>query len=806
MKKIATILSLCCVVIISLIPTQAWTQTDTVFWFAAPDLEIGHQQTPVQFCFTTYESAATITVEQPTNSAFPTTTFTVPAGSFYVLDVSNWVDFIESKPANTVLNRGFRISSTAFISCYYESVGDNSEMYTLKGSSGMGTDFLVPMQVGFNSNYTSSTSSIEIIATEDNTLVQITAPVALQGGIAAGSTITVVLQRGQSYVVRSAGTSASEHLHNTVIHSNKRIVVNSTDDSVASGQGCVDLIGEQLVPVTMTGRRYVAIRNYSSYSVNFERVFVFPLHDNTTVWFNGVPQTISQGNFIDHLLIDTATLIVSDFPIVVYQITATGCEQGGTILPNVECTGSYSVSHLRPNISTMIVTIVTETVHTGNFTLNGNSNAITAADFHPLAADSSLSYCLKNISNIVPTGTVMTLTNSSGRFHLGILDGNNTGSCSYGFFSDYNKASYLFFDMDSLYCRGDSIVFNYFAPNVSNVVLTCPNGQQLTNPPFVFSNADSSLNGFYYIDGVDTSSCFVSFADSIYIRVVGNPSDTTLSKVILEDSLPYTLNGESYSQSGIYVQHLTNAAGCDSVITLALTVVPALELSLTVTGDTVCAGDSVTLSAVADSIIVLPLIAIGDILCTDGTTERPANFLASGKTALGVVFYVDSTGAHGWAVHPHDQSEQVRWTSLYNDDVPGASHHDNFWITGDLPDYEGYANTQSIWAAGDSISYPAAHTVDFPNGWYLPAIGQLDILFSEMVMLNPSLQLINGTPFPMNTALNYWSSTQSAEESPWFAWYVASNGRVDYMDKMYDYEYYYGEANSYLRVRSIRNF
>ena len=82
----------------------------------------------------------------------------------------------------------------------------------------------------------------------------------------------------------------------------------------------------------------------------------------------------------------------------------------------------------------------------------------------------------------------------------------------------------------------------------------------------------------------------------------------------------------------------------------------------------------------------------------------------------------------------------------------------------------------------------------------------MDVLFSEMVILNPSLQLINGTPFPMNTVLNYWSSTQSAEESPWFAWYVTSNGRVDYMDKMYDYEYYYGETNSHLRVRSIRNF
>lgn len=495
-------------------------QIDTVFWFAPPDLEIAHQQTPIQFCFTTYGSAATITVEQPTNIAFPTTTFTVPADSFYVFDVSNWVDAIETKPANTVLNRGFRISSTAYISCYYESVGNNSEMYTLKGSSGLGTDFLVPMQSSFNSNdYGDNFSSVEIIATQNNTVVQITCPVALQGGVAAGDTITVTLQRGQSYAIRAAETLASQHLFNTVIHSSKPICVNTTDDSVESGWGCVDLIGEQLVPINMTGRRYVAVRNFSSYDNAFEKVYVFPLSSNTTVMFNGVPQTVSQGSFIDRQLTDTATLITSNNPIIVFQITATGCEQGGTMLPHLECTGSYSVSHLRPNIESMIVTLVTETIHTGNFTLNGNPNAITAADFHPLANDPTLSYCLKDISHLVPTGTVMTLTNSSGLFQLGILDGDSGGSCSYGFFSDYARSSYVQFTMDNYYCVGDSIVFHYSAPNVDSLVLTGPNGLHLSTPPFSLSYANLSMSGWYYLEGADTASCFNVLSDSIFISV-----------------------------------------------------------------------------------------------------------------------------------------------------------------------------------------------------------------------------------------------------------------------------------------------
>ena len=152
-------------------------QTDTVFWFAPPDLEISHQQTPIRFCFTTYEHPATVTLSQPANSGFTPITINIAADSFFIYDVSSMVDIMETKPVNTIVNRGMHISSTTPVSCYYESVGNNSEIYTLKGRNALGTDFLVPMQTQLNNNYNSSTSSIELIATEDNTVVQITAPV-----------------------------------------------------------------------------------------------------------------------------------------------------------------------------------------------------------------------------------------------------------------------------------------------------------------------------------------------------------------------------------------------------------------------------------------------------------------------------------------------------------------------------------------------------------------------------------------------------------------------------------------------------
>ena len=513
MKRVILVITL-------LLSSVCHAQTDTVFWFAAPDLSINHQQTPIRFCFTTYSQPATITVSQPANNSYTPFAITLPADSFYVYDVSAWVDSIETKPVNTVLNRGFLITSTAPISCYYESVGNNSEIYTLKGNNALGTDFVVPMQFIHPSNYGShSPSSIEIIASEDGTLIQITAPVAIHGGLAANTTFTILLNRGQSYAIRSNGYAATDHLGGTIIHSNKPISVNSTDDSMDSEEGCIDLLGDQMVPTRLLGQRYVALRNDSQ----FEYVFIYPLNtDSIEVYLNGVGGLYTGVPAVPYMsfpLTDTATLITLDRPAAVFQMTAIGCEVGGTMLPYLDCTGSNKVSHLRPEGSNMIVTIVVKNDHISHFLLNGDSTILTASDFTPLAADTTYAWCIKDMSPYVPSGSLMTLYNPRGRFQLGILDGSPSGDCSYGYFSDYAKVSYIRLNMDTLYCIGDSIVFDYAAPYVTDLVLTGPNGLRLTSTPFILHNVDTTMTGMYRLEGVDTAGCEELISDSIFIHI-----------------------------------------------------------------------------------------------------------------------------------------------------------------------------------------------------------------------------------------------------------------------------------------------
>ena len=72
---------------------------------------------------------------------------------------------------------------------------------------------------------------------------------------------------------------------------------------------------------------------------------------------------------------------------------------------------------------------------------------------------------------------------------------------------------------------------------------------------------------------VDTYTA-VSGADSIVVKTleVGLSTESELYDTILQNNLPYVLNDSSYFATGEYVQHQANAAGCDSAITLHLTV------------------------------------------------------------------------------------------------------------------------------------------------------------------------------------------------------------------------------------------
>lgn len=184
-------------------------------------------------------------------------------------------------------------------------------------------------------------------------------------------------------------------------------------------------------------------------------------------------------------------------------------------------------------------------------------------------------------------------------------------------------------------------------------------------------------------------------------------------------------------------------------------------------------------------------VHVGDILCQGNLIYSPSIYPSSGATAIGVVFYVDNTGQHGWAVALQDEYF-YKWGSFGSDTpLPNYTHRRQA-----IYDLDGYENTRIV--REHSTDHPAFYAVDFANGWYVPAIGQLLYLYGNLVEVNASLQVAGGTAFFDNRDWRYWSSTEYSSNT---AWNLNSSGVL----KRTDY-YNINLKNTEWRVRGVRAF
>lgn len=512
---------------------SAFAQIDDLFWFAAPDITSGHAHNPMTFCFTSFANPATVVISQPANPSFTPVTVHLNPYSYYALDVTAQESIVETAPHNTVCNYGFKVVSDQKITCYYQLGANNSEIYTLKGRNALGTNFVVPMENYLNTgSFTPSAySSIEIVATENNTSVIIIPSQPLLGGLPAGVPITIMLNQGQSYCIKSASLNGSAHLTNTRITSDKPIAVNSSDDSAASnsfsGYSGQDLVGEQIVPVDYAGDLFIALWNNRA----FEGITISPTENNTHVYINGNPTpaaTLNIGQSYTYMLNQSptiATMITSDKPIFVFQLTGSDGECGGTVLPAIGCTGSNEVVYARPSYSTHLkLSVLCHTADIGHFTLNNSTTALQASDFTMLPYDPTWSYAYKDFSSSIPVQTVMKLSNDQGMFHLGILDYYTGMSSSLGFFSGYNSNGTIRFMMNDKYCAHDNIEFEYQTRDIDTVHLITPSGDTLTQEPFILNDISPADTGWYCVTGHSVVGCDGTWVnDSIYIQIIHAP-------------------------------------------------------------------------------------------------------------------------------------------------------------------------------------------------------------------------------------------------------------------------------------------
>lgn len=263
----------------------------------------------------------------------------------------------------------------------------------------------------------------------------------------------------------------------------------------------------------------------------------------------------------------------------------------------------------------------------------------------------------------------------------------------------------------------------------------------------------------YIVTAFMGNSCSVEDQITITVNTVTHNVDT----VIACDS--YTWHDEQYTLSGIYTYPYYDGI-CPTVDTLYLTIDYTPSVTINADDDVICEGESTTIHATAEH-GVPQLVSVGDILCTDGSIIPLSDWSSNnGKTAKGIVCYVDFTGGHGWAVGLNDLgtaswcSTDVLVQGLTNYTTPREAMYD----------LDGAYNTQTIRATGNASQFPAVFKLNnnmINEGWYLPSIGQWRILFVNLDIINASLESLGGTALTLVKNKGYWSSTQCDASKKW---------------------------------------
>jgi len=323
------------VLVLSLISSLGFSQVDKEFWFSLPYVNKNHGVSiqedasfevsggkPVYLRLSTLGNPAVVTISTPANPGGFDTVITIPANQTSTVVLTNHLAALEvSQTYSTILNgaenKGIHISSSDFITAYYEDATiPNPEIFTLKGVNALGTEFYTPFQThwpndplhdywrqdlystvsknGSNWNFLyrsipdSAFSAFDIVASEDNTVVTIT-PTANVVGHNAGETFTIVLQKGQTYSVRQRDQAITDttgfyqninkiwvyknvttnrmvnNLSGSHVKSTKPIAISVKDDSIfpsdiTESGDCEDYIGDQIIPVNIIGKEYVVMK------------------------------------------------------------------------------------------------------------------------------------------------------------------------------------------------------------------------------------------------------------------------------------------------------------------------------------------------------------------------------------------------------------------------------------------------------------------------------------------------------------------------------------------------------------------
>lgn len=388
--------------------------------------------------------------------------YTVMPNSVTVVDIPANTAYIGS--SETVEAKAIRVTAEDDVVVYAHIYSQNRSGATLVLPTGaLGREYYT---IGYNQNTPKQSAQFMIVATDDNTLVEITPIAATKGGRPANVPFTVTLMKGDAYQVQS-DTDLTGSMVRSVSGGTttcKRIAVFS--GSSFTPLGCPeattgDNLIQQLYPASAWGSVYITAPLATRIGGDIFRVL--SASDGTTIKLNDTLLVrLDKGQFFEFES-DTSNFLTSTAPVMLAQYPRSqGCDKVTgdpemIILTPVEQTLKDITLYSSPyyKITGHYINIFMKTAGTGSFTIDGQP-----AQFTPVAGNPEYSY-----SRITVAMGNHRLKADSGFNALAYGFGNVE---SYGYSAGANIKNlnhYITFSSET-YCEGETATFSGFASYV----------------------------------------------------------------------------------------------------------------------------------------------------------------------------------------------------------------------------------------------------------------------------------------------------------------------------------------------------
>lgn len=540
---------------------------------------------------------------------YPTQTFPVEANSIYTVPLPSAETFCyhNADDNETVVSKGLHITATDTISVYCANIANNSfdASFVLPLES-LGDEYIV--QCGEQSSLTNieqykrnnQTSAFLIVATEDNTIVEITPTVNTLGGHQANVPFSVTLNAGQTYHVRSnntATTSAGRDLSGTHVTASdcKRIAVFAGNTLTRlpvtlSGQSGFDHIFEQVMPLRSWGKKFVVTQSMTR---NRDIVKVVSASDGNVIRKNGdVVATLyaHQTHVFDLSKAEASCYIEATHPCAVYLYN-TSADDGkangdpsmvwiAPVEQKIKEVSFATFTQQNASIDYHYVNIIVSTDDKDKVRLDGN--LLPPGSFDPVNGNPDYCFARKSISH--------------GTHRIACANGFNAHVYGFG---DAKGYAYLVgsnaidlsvspiingqvvhggevFDC----CYGDNLEFNAEI-NYSDCTASWNFGDGTTSstPYATHSYTEEGEHKVVLKVEINESQCQASSTDSVVFYVSVHPEvHNPLMDMVCWAGQPdlYINHGFTipYSQPGVYHDTIRTVTqyGCDSIATMRLEV------------------------------------------------------------------------------------------------------------------------------------------------------------------------------------------------------------------------------------------